>query len=138
MAENKTVATKASVTGFLAKIKDVRIRADCQTLLQMMKEASGERPVMWGPSIVGFGSYHYKYASGREGDMPLVGFSPRKQTLTIYIMPGFERYTDLLRKLGRHKTSVSCLYVKRLDDVHLPTLKKLVSESVKVMRRANK
>ena len=90
---------------------------------------------MWGPAIVGFGSLHYKYASGREGDMPLIGFSPRKQNLTLYIGGGFENYKELLARLGKYKTSKVCLYVKRLDDVHLPTLKKLMRESLKRVRK---
>lgn len=135
MAENKTKQTKASVSGFLAKVKDEQTRKDCRALVQMMQEASGEGASMWGPSIVGFGSHHYKYASGREGDMPLVGFSPRKQNLTLYIMGGFDRYADLLTKLGKFKTGGGCLYLNRLEDVHLPTLKKLIRESVKVMRK---
>jgi hypothetical protein len=138
MAENQTVATRASVNGFLAKVKDKQTRADCQMLVTMMQEASGAKAAMWGPSIVGFGSYHYKYASGREGDMPLTGFSPRKQNLTLYIMGGFDRYQSILDELGKFKTGGGCLYLKRLEDVHLPTLKKLIRESVKVMRQAKK
>jgi len=138
MAELKTKRNKASVKDFLAKIKDPRTRADAQTIVTMMHEAAGAKPEMWGSSIVGFGSYHYKGRSGREGDWPLVGFSPRKQNLTLYIMPGFQRYADLMGKLGKFKTGGSCLYIKHLDDVHLPTLKKLVRESVKVMKKAGK
>ena len=104
----------------------------------MMQEASGERATMWGPAIVGFGSLHYKYASGREGDMPLIRFSPRKQNLTLYIGGGFENYRELLAQLGKYKTSEVCLYVKRLDDVHLPTLKKLILELVRVMKKTAK
>jgi hypothetical protein len=137
-AQIQTVPTKASVRGFLAKVKDPQKRADSLELAAMMQEASGERPVMWGPAIVGFGSYHYKYASGREGDMPLIGFSPRKQSLTLYIMRGFEGSAALLKKLGRFETSVACLYIKRLDDVDRPTLKKLMRESVKAMRKSVK
>ena len=135
MAENQTVPTKASVSGFLAKVKDEQKRKDCKVLVQMMQEASGERATMWGPAIVGFGSLHYKYASGREGDMPIIGFSPRKQNLTLYIGGGFENYKELLARLGKYKTSNVCLYLKRLDDVHLPTLKQLVRESIKVVRK---
>ncbi|MFH1183805.1 MAG: DUF1801 domain-containing protein [Chloroflexota bacterium] len=138
MAELKTKRNKASVKDFLAKIKDPRQRADAQAIVKMMHEAAGAKPEMWGSSIVGFGSYHYKGRSGREGDWPLVGFSPRKQNLTLYIMPGFQRYADLMGKLGKYKTGGSCLYIRRLDDVHLPTLKKLVRESVKVMKKAAK
>jgi hypothetical protein len=134
MAEIQTVPTKASVSGFLAKVEDKQKRADSQTLVKMMQEATGEKAVMWGPAIVGFGSTHYKYASGREGDMPIVGFSPRKQSLTLYIGGGFENYKELLARLGKHTTSKVCLYIKRLDDVDLPTLKKLIRESVKVWK----
>jgi len=138
MAENKTTRNRGSVSEFLKKVKDPHQRADSQVILKMMQEATGERPAMWGSSIVGFGSYHYKYASGREGDMPLTGFSPRKQNLTLYIMGGFDRYKDLLARLGKFKTGEGCLYIKRLEDVHQPTLKKLIRESVKVMRRPEK
>lgn len=136
MADVKTKRNKASVSGFLAKIKDKQARADSQAIVRLMQEVTRLKPEMWGPSIVGFGSYHYKYASGREGDMPLTGFSPRKQNLTLYIMGGFERYAGILATLGKYKTGGVCLYIKRLDDVHLPTLKKLVRESVKVMKKA--
>ena len=136
MADVKTVRNKASVSGFLAKIKDKQSRADSQAIVKLMQEVTRMKPEMWGPSIVGFGSYHYKYASGREGDMPLTGFSPRKQNLTLYIMGGFDRYAGILATLGKYKTGGACLYIKRLDDVHLPTLKKLVREFVKVMKKA--
>ena len=135
MAQNQTVATKASVSAFLAKVTDKQKRADSEVLVKMMRAASGEKAVMWGPAIVGFGSLHYKYASGREGDMPMIGFSPRKQDLTLYIGGGFENYKELLAGLGKYKTSKVCLYVKRLDDVHLPTLKKLMRESIKRVRK---
>ena len=138
MAENQTVPTKASVSGFLAKVEDKQKRADSQTLVKIMQEATGEKAVMWGPAIVGFGSLHYKYASGREGDMPIIGFSPRKQNLTLYIGGGFENYKELLARLGKHSTSKVCLYIKRLDDVDLPTLKKLVRASLQVIRKHSK
>jgi len=134
--EMKTTLNKASVSKFLAKVKDPQKRADSQEIVRMMQEITGEKPAMWGSSIVGFGSYHYKYASGREGDMPIAGFSPRKQNLTLYLMSGFKRYDELLAKLGKFKRSKACLYIKRLDDVHLPTLKALIRESVKVMRKS--
>ena len=135
MAENQTRQTGASVSAFLAKVKDKQKRADCLALVEMMQEASGEKAAMWGPAIVGFGSVHYKYASGREGDMPVIGFSPRVQNLTLYIGGGFENRKELLGKLGKFKTSKVCLYVKRLDDLHLATLKKLMRESVKMVRK---
>ena len=133
MAELKTKKTDASVDAFIEKVTDDRTRRDCRAVIDMMREITGEPPKMWGASIVGFGSYHYKYASGREGDWMLTGFSPRKQNLTLYIMAGFAEHEALLAKLGKHKTGKSCLYVKTLDDVHLPTLRKLIEKSVKHM-----
>jgi hypothetical protein len=131
MAENKTRPTGLSVDRFLKAVPDGAVRKDCQALIKMMRATTRKEPVMWGSSIVGFGQVHYKYASGREGDMPLIGFSPRKQNLTLYLVPGFDAYGELLGKLGRFTTGKGCLYIKRLDDVHLPTLKKLIRESVK-------
>ena len=136
MAEAKTKPTRSSVRKFLESVDNEKRRADCFTVLEIMKQITGEEPKMWGPSIVGFGSYHFKYASGREGDWPLAGFSPRKQALTLYIMAGFSQYDDLMAKLGKHTTGVSCLYIKSLDDVHLPTLKRLIRESVKYVEKA--
>jgi len=136
MAELKTKQNNASVDKFLSTFPD-ETRKDCYEILEMMKQATKAEPKIWGTSIVGFGSYRYKYASGREGDWMLTGFSPRKQNLTVYIMPGFDRYKDLLKKLGRHSTSKSCLYIKRLSDVDKKILNELVADSVKVMK-ANK
>ena len=130
MAELKTKKTKASVNAFLDKITDEQRRKDCQVILNLMKQATGEEPKMWGSSIVGFGTYHYRYASGREGDWPIIGFSPRKTDLTLYIMPGLEKFESLMAKLGKYKTGVSCLYIKKLDDVEIPVLKKLIAKSV--------
>ncbi len=138
MPENKTVPTDQSVEAFLNAVEDERKRKDSFTALELMKQVTGMQPVMWGSSIVGFGSYHYKYDSGREGDMPLTGFSPRKQNLTFYIMGGFEQYEDLLRQLGKHTLGSSCLYVKRLDDIDLPTLKRLIEASVEYMKQQDK
>ena len=138
MAELKTKQTEQSVDKFLKAIEDETRRKDCFTVANLMEEVTGMKPKMWGPSIVGFGSYHYKYASGHEGDMPIAAFSPRKQNLTIYIMPESDRRDDLLKKIGKHSASKSCLYIKRLDDVHMPTLKKLVSESVKYLKKKYK
>ncbi len=135
MGEPKTAKTKASVKQFLDGIEDDQRRADSVRLAKLLEELTGEKPAMWGPSIVGFGSYHYRYASGREGDWPLTGFSPRKQALTLYVMSGFEGEADLLEQLGKFKTGKACLYAKRLDDLHLPTLKKLVRKSVAHMRK---
>jgi uncharacterized protein DUF1801 len=138
MAELKTKQTKASVKEFLNKISDKQRRDDCFAIAKMMEEATGAKPKMWGPSIVGFGSYHYKYESGREGDWMVTGFSPRKNDLTLYLMMGFEKHRELMEQLGKHKKSKSCLYIKRLDDVHVPTLKKLIKESVKQLRKYQK
>jgi hypothetical protein len=133
-ADNKTQPTSASVADFLNAIEHPRKREDSFRLLEMMREVTGMEPRMWGSSIVGFGCYHYKYASGREGDMPVTGFSPRKQALTLYIMPGFESYTALLEKLGKHKLGKSCLYITKLADVDMDVLRELVAESVRVMQ----
>lgn len=134
MAELKTKETKASVSGFLNTVSDEQRRKDCHTVLDLMKRATGEKPKMWGSSIVGFGRYKYRYASGHEGEWPIIAFSPRKNDLTLYLMPGFEEYAAaLMAKLGKYKTGKSCLYLKRLDDVELPVLKKLISKSVAKM-----
>lgn len=138
MAENKTTPNDQDVEQFLNSIEDERKRKDSFTILELMKQVTGMEPTMWGSSIVGFGSYHYKYESGREGDMILAGFSPRKQNLTLYNMSGFERYDDLIKKLGKHTTGKGCLYIKRLDDVDLPTLKSLIEESFKHVKQKTK
>lgn len=138
MVELKTKQTDASVEKFLNQIPDEARREDCFLVAKMMQEITGSEPKMWGPSIVGFGTYRYKYASGREGDWMITGFSPRKQDLTLYIMPGFDQYADLMKRLGKHRTGKSCLYVKRLSDIHVPTLKKLIRESVKSIKRTSK
>ena len=129
MAENKTVPTDQNVEDFLNAIADEQKRNDSFMLVDLMREITRLEPQMWGSSIVGFGSYHYRYASGREGDMMLVGFSPRKQNLTIYNMGGIDSDDTLLKKLGKHTTGKGCLYIKRLDDVDLPTLKSLIEAS---------
>ena len=134
MAELKTKPGTQNVDDFLNSVDEEERRKDAFKLLKIMKEITGEKPVMWGPGIIGFGSYHYKYASGREADWMLTGFSPRKNKLTIYIMQGFDRYEHLLAKLGKHKTGKSCLYVKKLEDLDLDVLKKLVLESVEFMK----
>ncbi len=137
MAKLKTTPSKKSVDAFLKTIADDARRQDCLTVMKIMKQATKAEPKMWGDSIVGFGSYHYKYASGREGDWFLTGFSPRKQALTLYIMAGFSRYDTLLRKLGKYKTGKSCLYLKRLADVDLAVLKELIQSSVKHLAKSN-
>lgn len=131
MADLKTKRTNASVEAFLNAIPDATRRQDCLTVLKIMKQATKVEPKMWGPSIVGFGSYHYEYASGREGDWFLTGFSPRKQDLTLYIIAGFKRYDALMGKLGKHKTGKSCLYIKRLADIDLVVLRELIEDSTK-------
>jgi hypothetical protein len=133
MAEAKTKPTKESVSGFLNKVSDKSRREDCLKVLELMKDVTGEEPKMWGSSIVGFGRYHYKYKSGREGEWMITGFSPRKGDLTLYIMPGFETVSDLMARLGKHKTGKSCLYIKKLADVDLGVLRKIVEKSVKGM-----
>ena len=134
MAEMKTKPTGESVERFLNKISDEERRADCFQVAKIMEEVTGEKPKMWGPSIIGFGSYHYKYDSGREGDWMVTGFSPRKKDLTLYLMMGFEKHRDLMEKLGKHSSARSCLYIKRLSDIHVPTLKKLIKVSVKDLK----
>ena len=138
MAELKTQKTKASVSAFLNAVGDERQRRDAKVVAAMMEAVTKEKPAMWGTSIVGFGSYRYTQRAGQQADWPMVGFSPRKGSLTLYIMPGFENYAELLGALGKHKTGVSCLYIKSLDDVHMPTLKKIVRESVKHMKKVAK
>ena len=132
MAEAKTKPTKQSVDGFIKKIPDPQTRADCLTIARLMAEATRSEPGLWGSSIVGFGTRRIKYAGGREGDWPIIGFSPRKQNLTLYIgLGGFDSHAELLEKLGKHSVGKGCLYIKRLSDVDLPTLKKLIRASVK-------
>lgn len=135
MTENKTKPTRVSVKAYLDAVPSARRRDDARVVAAMMKAATNSPARMWGPSIVGFGSYHYTYASGREGDSPLVGFSPRKDALTLYILGGFKTYEALLEKLGKHKRGAACLYIKSLDDVDLKVLKKLITASVKHMRK---
>lgn len=135
MAELKTKQTTASVAEFIAAIADEDRRADCEAIHSLMEAITGEEPAMWGTSIVGFGSYRYKYASGREGVWPLTGFSPRKRNLTLYIMTGFDRYPELMANLGTYTTGKSCLYIKRLADVDIDTLRELVEASVRRMEK---
>lgn len=135
MAEAKTKATKVGVAAFLKKVPSETMRADAKAVVGMMREITKEEPVMWGASIIGFGKYTYKYDSGREGDWPIIALSPRKQNLTLYIMPGFAGHDALLKKLGPHSTGKSCLYLKRLADVDVPTLKTLMKKSVASMKK---
>jgi len=135
MADNKTRPTKASVAAFIDALTDQTKRADAKVLVKLMQSATGEKPKMWGPSIIGFGSYHYTYDSGREGDMPLVGFSPRKAATVLYITRGFSGSEVLLAKLGKHTTGSNvCLYIKKLADVDPKVLEGLVAKSVATMR----
>lgn len=134
---NKTVATTESASEFLKSIPD-KYHEDCQVLTELMSSITKAPPVMWGPTIVGFGQYHYVYDSGREGDFMLTGFSPRASAISVYIMSGFEHYPELLEKLGKYKHGKSCLYIKKLEDIHIPTLKKLIRESVKRTKANNK
>lgn len=130
MTELKTKLNDASVEAFLNTVADERKRRDAFTILALMQEITQAEPKMWGDSIVGFGSYRYHYASGRQGDWLIVGFSPRKQALTLYFMPGFEQQGELLSKLGKHTTGKGCLYIKKLDDIDLPTLRKMIEQAV--------
>ncbi|KAA3658111.1 MAG: DUF1801 domain-containing protein [Calditrichaeota bacterium] len=133
MAELKTKPTEASVTDYINAIEDETRREDCWTVHKIMQEITQAEPIMWGPSIVGYGTYHYVYKSGREGDWMITGFSNRKQALTLYIMAGFTKYDDLMARLGKFKTGKSCLYVKKLADIDLDVLQELVRESVAYM-----
>ena len=137
MSEPKTKKTDVSVEAFLHQVDNPQRREDSFRVLEIMKEVTGDEPAMWGPSIVGFGSYHYVYASGREGDWMLTGFSPRKQALTLYIMAGFDRYDEYMSKLGVYKTGKSCLYVKRLSDVDESVLRDLIKDSVEHMKNTH-
>lgn len=135
MAELKTKRHAGDVTAFLEGIADERVRKDAFTVLDLMKKVTRHEPAMWGSSIVGFGTYHYVYASGREGDWPVTGFAPRKKELTLYFMSGFDRHAALMKKLGKYKTGKSCLYIRTLDDIHIPTLRQLVKDSVAAMKK---
>ena len=134
MAELKTKINDGDVKDFLNSVENEEKRKDCFTILNLMKTITGEEAKMWGTSIIGFGSYHYKYASGREGDFMATGFSPRKQNITLYIMGGFKNYDNLMKKLGKHSTGKSCLYIKKLDDIDQDVLKELITESVKYIK----
>lgn len=130
MAELKTKKNDASVTDFINNVENDTRREDAKKVLSIMQGVTGEEPTMWGPSIIGFGNYHYKYASGREGDWMLTGFSPRKQSTTLYLMSGFTGLEDLLDKLGKHKTGKGCLYINKLSDVDEGILKKIIEKSI--------
>jgi len=135
MTDIKTKKTRESAAGYIKAFPDDQKRRDCQLLMKMMHRATGKRAAMWGTSMVGYGKYHYKYASGREGDYFLTGFAPRAQNITVYIMPGFSQYKSELKALGKHKTGKSCLYLRSLEDVDLTILEKLIKDSVIEMKR---
>ena len=137
MSTNKTVETRASVEHFIGSVGNETRRRDSREMLRVMEEITGHPPRMWGNSMVGFGSYHYRYESGREGDFFLTGFSPRKAAIAVYIMPGFDRYGDLLERLGPHKTGKSCLYLKSLDSIDRTVLGELIRDSVEQMRETH-
>ena len=132
--ENKTKPTTLSVTAFIEALPDDARRADAKALVKLMRSATGEKPAMWGPSIIGFGSYHYKYESGREGDMPVAGFSPRKAATVIYGLTGSNGSEALLAKLGKHTAGKGCLYIKKLADVDPKVLEALVAKAVEAKR----
>jgi Domain of unknown function (DU1801) len=135
MAENKTKPTSANVVAFLNKIQNRQLRDDCLTILKIMQTVSKLEPVMWGSAIIGFGTYHYVYESGREGDTILIGFSPRKQNISIYLMGGLKNVENELSKLGKYKTGKGCLYIKSLSDVNPEILKKVFAKAFKEGRR---
>ena len=137
MSNLKTTRNDGDVRAYLESVASEQRRKDALTMLELMREITGEEAEMWGESIVGFGIYRYRYASGRQGDWFLTGFAPRKQALTLYIMPGFERYAALLAKLGKHKIGKSCLYISKLADVDRNVLKEIIAASVEQMRRAD-
>ncbi len=135
MAENKTRPIKKSVKAFIDSVEEIPKRNGCKRIASLFSEVTGEKPVMWGEDIVGFGKYHYKYESGREGDFFLAGFSPRKQNISIYLMPGYGFMPELRKKLGKIKEGKGCIYIKSIEDINLDILKKLAEESVKYMRK---
>lgn len=132
---NKTQKTKVNPFDFIDTVADENRRHDCLAIIAMMQEVTGAPPRMWGPAIIGFGDYHYKYESGREGDFFLLGFSPRKQHLVLYIMPGCEAFPDEMKKLGKHKTGKSCLYINRLADIDRTILRQIMMKSVMKMKK---
>lgn len=133
-ADNKTKPTKKDVTDFLKQVEPEQKRKDCLAILEMMRQATEAKPKMWGDSMIGFGEYHYKYASGREGDWFLTGFAPRKQNISLYIMAGFKRYEELMSKLGKYKTGKSCLYINKLADIDEAVLKELIQLSANYVK----
>jgi uncharacterized protein DUF1801 len=134
MAVLKTKQTDDSVTTFLNAIEDEQKRKDCFEIIEIMEQVTGLQPKMWGPAIVGFGSYHYKYESGHEGDMCIIGFSPRKQNITLYLKIAVEEINALLDKLGKHKTGKGCLYINKLSDVNIDVLKKIIKTAFEYVK----
>jgi hypothetical protein len=135
MAEAKTKATKESVDDFIKKVEGEQTREDCRELVRIMKKVTGYPATMWGPGIIGFGTYHYKYDSGHEGDACLAGFAPRKGKISLYVMAGANNHTDLLGKLGKHKAAKGCIYIKKLEDIDTTVLEKLVKNSVDHLKK---
>lgn len=135
MAETKTKPTTVSVDDFISTVADERMRDDSHALIKVMQKVTGFKPTMWGPSIIGFGSYHYKYESGHEGDICLTGFSPRKGNISLYVLDATTDHSDLLKKLGKHKAGKGCLYVKRLDDIDMAVLEKLIRTSIAATKK---
>ena len=134
MSTPKTKPHNASVTAFLNAVENKTRKRDAHTINEIMTRISGEKPTMWGPTLVGFGSYHYKYDSGREGDSMITGFSPRKSAMSLYIMPGYGEFDDIMARLGKHKTGKACLYINKLEDVDMTVLEELITTSVAWMR----
>lgn len=135
MAKNKTTETASSVTDFINKVADETKRKDCFRIVEIIEKQTGLKAKMWGPAIVGFGSYHYKYTSGHEGDAPLAGFSPRTTAIVLYLASSFQQKEDLLKKFGKHKTGKGCIYIKKLEDVNIEVLKEMVVNSVEHTRK---
>jgi Domain of unknown function (DU1801) len=135
MAEAKTKPTEQSVDSFLANVAEEQVRTDCYAIIKLMEKASGEPPKMWGPAIIGFGSYHFKYDSGREGDICTIGFSPRKGKITLYVLCGFQGQEQVLEKLGKHKAEGGCLYIKKLTDVNVGVLENLIKQSFEFKKK---
>jgi len=135
MAKNKTTETHASVAGFLTKIKDKQKRSDSSAIVDLISRQTGLEPKMWGSAIVGFGSYHYKYASGHEGDAPIAGFSPRKDAIVLYVNPVFPKRGELLKKLGKHKAGKSCIYIKKLEDVDEAVMERIIVASIEQAKK---
>jgi len=134
MAEAKTKPTEKTVDSFIATVEDDKVRADCYTIINLMEKVTGEKPKMWGPAIVGFGKYTYKYESGRSGEICMTGFSPRKANITLYVLAGFPGQAELLDKLGKHTSGKGCLYIKKLADINIDVLESLIKESIKFLK----